>query len=407
MSGRTLRVLIFLGASGLGLLGLGQALAAVWTDKLDYSPGEVVTISGDNHNGAGYLAGETVRVEVWGPNGYYATCEAVVQEDGSWSCQVTLWPDERAIGEYTYTARGLTSGVQESGTFWDIGNLDYAPASLTFNVSSPATLTFTQVVTAPAGNDAFTATLKVTGLPSGWTVSASPSVLSFPASSSPTARSWTIDIQVPAGATPGSYSFNVKADPQKVSGQQKTPGEGNGTQVTVNVSAPTPTPIPNRPPVANPDSYVTDEDMPLHISAPGVLGNDSDPDGNPLTAVLVSGPSHGALNLNPDGSFIYTPTQNFYGTDTFSYKASDGQAFSNEAPVTITVQPVNDPPAADAGGPYTVPEGESVTLSGSGSDVDGDPLTFAWDLDNNGSFETSGASVTFSAAGRDGPWLRR
>ncbi len=433
MGGRTIRMLILLGASGLGLLGLGQALAAVWTDKLDYSPGEAVTISGDNSNGAGYLPGEPVRVEVWGPNGYYATCEATADENGAWSCAVTLWPDERAIGEYTYTARGLTSGVQESGTFWDIGNLDYAPASLTFNVSSPATLTFTQVVTAPAGNDAFTATLKVTGLPSGWSASASPSVLSFPASSSPTARSWTITIQVPAGATPGSYSFNVKADPQKVSGQQKTPGEGNGTQVTVNVSAPTPTstptptsmptptptetptptptptvtptptPIPNRPPVANPDSYVTNEDMPLHISAPGVLGNDSDPDGNPLTAVLVSGPSHGALNLNPDGSFTYTPTLNFNGTDTFTYRASDGQAFSNEATVTITVQPVNDPPAADAGGPYTVPEGGSVTLSGSGSDVDGDPLTFAWDLDNNGSFETSGASVTFSAVGRDGP----
>jgi len=63
----------------------------------------------------------------------------------------------------------------------------------------------------------------------------------------------------------------------------------------------------------------------------------------------------------------------------------------------------NQPPVANAGGPYTVAEGGSVTLAGSGSDPEGDPLTFAWDLDNNGSFETPGQNPTFSAAGRDGP----
>jgi hypothetical protein len=176
------RVVVPALAGVLIALGLEQAFAAIWTDKLDYSPGEVVTISGDNSNGAGYLPGETVRVEVWGPNGYYATCEATVDGNGAWSCQVTLWPDERAIGEYTYTARGLTSGVQESGTFWDGGTLSYAPGSITFdNVSPPATFTFTQIVTAPARNNAFTATLKVTDLPSGWSVSASPPVLTFTA----------------------------------------------------------------------------------------------------------------------------------------------------------------------------------------------------------------------------------
>ncbi len=64
---------------------------------------------------------------------------------------------------------------------------------------------------------------------------------------------------------------------------------------------------------------------------------------------------------------------------------------------------LNRPPTANAGGPYSVPEGGTVTLNGSGSDPDGDPLTFAWDLDNNGTFETIGQSVTFSAAGLDGP----
>jgi len=64
---------------------------------------------------------------------------------------------------------------------------------------------------------------------------------------------------------------------------------------------------------------------------------------------------------------------------------------------------VNQPPLVDAGGPYTVAEGSSVAVTATGSDPDGDPLSFAWDLDNNGSFETLGASVTFSAVGLDGP----
>ncbi len=66
--------------------------------------------------------------------------------------------------------------------------------------------------------------------------------------------------------------------------------------------------------------------------------------------------------------------------------------------------PENQPPNADAGGPYSVPEGGNVALNGAGSaDPDDDPLTYAWDLDNNGSFETSGVSPSFSAVGRDGP----
>jgi uncharacterized protein len=62
---------------------------------------------------------------------------------------------------------------------------------------------------------------------------------------------------------------------------------------------------------------------------------------------------------------------------------------------------LNDPPTANAGGPYTVDEGSSVTLSATGTDLENGPLTYAWDLDNNGSFETSGQSVTYS--GVDGP----
>ncbi|MFN8595272.1 MAG: ExeM/NucH family extracellular endonuclease [Anaerolineae bacterium] len=75
---------------------------------------------------------------------------------------------------------------------------------------------------------------------------------------------------------------------------------------------------------------------------------------------------------------------------------------SDHDPVVIGLTP-NAPPTVDAGGPYAVNEGSAVIVSASGSDPNGDTLTYAWDLDNNGSFETSGQSVTFDAAVLDGP----
>jgi predicted extracellular nuclease len=75
---------------------------------------------------------------------------------------------------------------------------------------------------------------------------------------------------------------------------------------------------------------------------------------------------------------------------------------SDHDPVVVGLVP-NAPPTVNAGGPYSVNEGSSVTLNAIGSDPNGDNLTYAWDLDNNGSFETSGQSVSFSAALLDGP----
>jgi len=65
--------------------------------------------------------------------------------------------------------------------------------------------------------------------------------------------------------------------------------------------------------------------------------------------------------------------------------------------------PVNQPPTANAGGPYSVAEGASVQLNGSGTDPEAGPITYAWDLDNNGTFETPEQNVMFSAVGLDGP----
>ena len=105
--------------------------------------------------------------------------------------------------------------------------------------------------------------------------------------------------------------------------------------------------IPNTPPVANDNAYATNAGIELTIAAPGVLGNDTDADGDPLTAILNVAPFNGTLTLNPNGSFTYTPDANFIGLDTFTYHANDGADDSNIATVTITVNPPKDPPVAN------------------------------------------------------------
>ena len=97
------------------------AFARVFTDQPSYAPGEVVTISGDNSDGAGYQAGETVHVVAGIPGSYTTACDAVADASGAWSCQVGLPSDDTPIGVSSYTATGQSSGVSETGTFKDSG----------------------------------------------------------------------------------------------------------------------------------------------------------------------------------------------------------------------------------------------------------------------------------------------
>jgi VCBS repeat-containing protein len=146
-----------------------------------------------------------------------------------------------------------------------------------------------------------------------------------------------------------------------------------------NVSVRLNTTVTNRAPTAADDAYSTAEDTALTVAAPGVLANDSDPDGNTLTAAVVSGPSHGTLTLNASGSFVYTPATNYQGTDSFTYRASDGTLTSNLATVTLTVNAVNDAPTA-ATDAYSTAEDTALTVDapgvlGNDTDPDGDTLS--------------------------------
>lgn len=116
---------------------------------------------------------------------------------------------------------------------------------------------------------------------------------------------------------------------------------------------------PNRPPVAADDSYSVAGGQELTVPAPGVLGNDSDPDGDPLVAAIDSGPSHGTLTLSGDGSFAYSPSPGFSGNDSFAYTASDDHAQSPVATVTIQVLETTPPETTIDSGPSAASLAES------------------------------------------------
>ena len=106
----------------------------------------------------------------------------------------------------------------------------------------------------------------------------------------------------------------------------------------------------NHQPQTQDDEYHMDQNSTLNVPAPGVLANDSDLDGQSLTAINPSGPSHGTLTLNQDGSFTYTPSLDFGGLDTFTYQAFDG--FDTSDPATVSIV-VNSPPDCSLATPST------------------------------------------------------
>ncbi len=137
--------------------------------------------------------------------------------------------------------------------------------------------------------------------------------------------------------------------------------------------------VSNAPPVASNDSYTTLEDTTLTVAAPGVLANDVDPEGAPLTVSLIAAPAHGTLTLAANGSFTYVPAANYNGPDSFSYVANDGKASSNVATVSLTVTAVNDPPTATADfagvAPNTAATAINVLANDSSAPDTGETLT--------------------------------
>lgn len=213
-----------------------------------------------------------------------------------------------------------------------------------------------------------TRTFTVDTTPPDTTITAGPAEGSFTTDAAPTFEfsadePATFECQVDTGdwascasprtigpLTPGEHTFRVRA----------TDRAG-----TVDPSPATRTFVVNRPPVAVADAYSAIGGGSLTVPAPGVLANDSDADGQTLTAQLVSAPAGGGLTLDPDGSLTYAVPDDVVGAVTFTYRAFDGFAYSDAVTVTITVRAGCDGVAATVTGT----PGNDVISGTGGNDV--------------------------------------
>ena len=159
----------------------------------------------------------------------------------------------------------------------------------------------------------------------------------------------------------------------------------------------------NDPPVAQDDAATTDEDNAVAIS---VLQNDIDPDGGVLSidasTFPVTAPSNGAVVID-GASILYTPNANFSGMDAFSYRVCNDGApalcSADAATVTVTVNPINDPPVAQDDGPIATNVNTPVAIPVLANDVevDGDALTIeAVTQGSMGTVAPDGASVVYT-----------
>ncbi|TWT37656.1 Peptidyl-prolyl cis-trans isomerase A precursor [Posidoniimonas corsicana] len=160
----------------------------------------------------------------------------------------------------------------------------------------------------------------------------------------------------------------------------------------------------NDAPSATSEAYSVDEDSTLTVdAATGVLVNDSDVESGSLTAVLKTDAANGTLTLMDDGSFTYTPDADFFGTDSFTYAASDGDLESTEVTVTITVAAVADAPNA-ADDAFTAPNDSSPqpldVLANDDSDPDGQQtltVTAVTQGTQGGTVTLSNGAITYAA----------
>lgn len=162
-------------------------------------------------------------------------------------------------------------------------------------------------------------------------------------------------VYVPAANYHGADSFTFKVND----------GQADSATATISITV---TPV-NDPPVAQSQTVSTPEDTALNLTLSG-----SDVENSPLTFQIVTPPSHGSLSNNAP-NLSYTPNPNYNGPDNFTYRASDGQAQSAVATVSITVNPVDDAPVASAQ-TVTTDEDTATSITLTAVDVEGDGLDF-------------------------------
>ena len=169
----------------------------------------------------------------------------------------------------------------------------------------------------------------------------------------------------------GTFSYTPNADfnGSDSFGFTVSDGQGGSNTYVYSVSV---APVNDAPVSAN-GSGVVDEDITL-IS---VLPAASDADGDPVTYSLANDSVHGSVQVNPDGTFKYTPKANFNGPDSFDFTVSDGQGGSNTYTYSIDVAAVNNAPIAANGSGSTLEDTALISSLPASFDVDGDRVTYA------------------------------
>ena len=259
---------------------------------------------------------------------------------------VVYTPSEHFNGEDTFTYKA-TDGVADSNT---------ATVTITVNAVNDAPVV-SDVTKATDEDTAVEITLSGSDVDTGDTLTYS--IVNVPSRGTLGAINGSTVVYTPSEHFNGIDTFTYKASDGVA--------DSNTATVTINVN-----PV-NDAPVISDVTKTTDEDTAVEIT---LSGSDVDT-GDTLTYSIVNVPSKGTLGAINGSTVVYTPSDNFNGIDTFTYKANDGVADSNTATVTINVNPVNDAPViSDV--TKTTDEDTAVEITLSGSDVDtGDTLTYS------------------------------
>ncbi|WP_316801641.1 Calx-beta domain-containing protein [Pedobacter frigidisoli] len=144
-------------------------------------------------------------------------------------------------------------------------------------------------------------------------------------------------------------------------------GKGGTTPVTINVTV---TPVNDAPVATTPVNLTTNKNTPVSGAITA-----TDVDGDPLTYTAGTAPAHGTVVVNPDGTFTYTPANNYSGNDTFTVVVSDGKGGATTVTVNVSVAATNVPPVASAPA-LTTSEGTPANGKITATDADGDVLTY-------------------------------
>jgi PKD repeat protein len=366
------------------------ARPTISSDKPDYAPGELVTLTGAN-----WQPGETVHIYVnddWGST-WSRNVDVLADAAGEISDQFNLpgW----FVANYSVVATGAVSGIART-SFTD-GNVKVkSDSGRNFDFQQTKFGSSTNCTT--GGGSTTTGTAVASGFTVGVGNNESVRIVANLNANAPSATAVFDHWVNPDGLT---ITPNLTSRTICVVGFQS----GSADLIGV-YAAPT-----NTAPVANGQSVSTNEDAAKLITLGG-----SDADGNSLTFSIVTGPSHGTLGsigaVSCSGTapktctadVTYTPAANYNGSDSFTFKVNDGTADSPSATVSIAITAVNDAPSVSLSGDFTsVDEGTLRTYTYIATDVDGDSLTIVESCGSNATYQADAAANSFKCLFTDGP----